>query len=297
MRKILSTLLFILVSVSSSAQGWLPIVTRMYLEYNGGFGWRIVNNYHLFRYIRIQGKDCSWFQNTVMEESYQGGHRQTWGPGPGKDEFLYEEDRKVYYLNQPDSSFVMIFNFAAEVGEEWRNPLLESSDSITLKVVYVGDTIIDTTAHHYQILQFDWPGEGGGGMYSRRTVIEGIGALDAPFLTPDPMSCSFMFLRCFENKFESHQFVQDGCDITSGVEELWLSKLKIHPNPVKDMLNIEAPESLGPMQLIDIQGKVVKQFSIDRGSNVLNIDELPFGTYQLVLSNMPVAASRTIIKQ
>ncbi len=72
-----------------------------------------------------------------------------------------------------------------------------------------------------------------------------------------------------------------GCqNITvSGIDQVWLQKLvKIYPNPVENVLNLESQEKVS-IQIINILGQKVLETVIEEGKHQINLNNLNSGTY------------------
>ncbi len=73
-------------------------------------------------------------------------------------------------------------------------------------------------------------------------------------------------------------------DEGNSINELSSGGTSIYPNPAEDILNIEPGfEGKYEVLLYDVQGKLVKHFSENEGSRVLNIASVQAGAYQLVV--------------
>lgn len=92
-------------------------------------------------------------------------------------------------------------------------------------------------------------------------------------------------------------------DPNMSVEENEFTNLKIYPNPVTDLLNIEfETETLGntKFDIFDINGRLVKTIENDglnQNKHQINIEDLTSGTYILVITDKNKSSSRKIIKQ
>ncbi|MGA9213051.1 YCF48-related protein [Kaistella sp.] len=60
-----------------------------------------------------------------------------------------------------------------------------------------------------------------------------------------------------------------------------LNKLLIYPNPISDYFKIEIKEQIKSVEILDVQGKLVKIFSSDRSTsnNIYNVENLNTGVY------------------
>lgn len=70
----------------------------------------------------------------------------------------------------------------------------------------------------------------------------------------------------------------------------------IYPNPTNGLINIELSDKVTlplTIELIDVKGKIVKDFSITNKNSVVDLTSLPKGVY--VLSNIKLSINKTII--
>ena len=81
--------------------------------------------------------------------------------------------------------------------------------------------------------------------------------------------------------------------------EFSLNEFKIYPNPVKDFLFIESPNSsIDEVQLLDLQGKIIHHQLISSESIKLDIKNLPKGIYILqIKSKHQILQTEKIIKK
>ena len=74
----------------------------------------------------------------------------------------------------------------------------------------------------------------------------------------------------------------------TGVESHRAEKLSVWPNPSDGLVMIEAKSSM-PVEVVDMQGRVVERFQVDPGTAQLNLRHLPQGIYLLTVEGMEVA--------
>ncbi len=76
----------------------------------------------------------------------------------------------------------------------------------------------------------------------------------------------------------------DGMDLVSSIHELSSARVKIYPNPVIDVINIEVAGVLDfRVSLFDLTGKLILS---DRGIEFIHVNTLPQGTYLLELEDI-----------
>lgn len=118
----------------------------------------------------IQGHTCS-----VITRQYLGGN--------GQEQYVYEDNRKVYWYNQTLGRFTTLYDFDAEVGESWTCEI----DSCAYEVTVTEITSYSGWGHvqDYRAQRVSYDGELG--YYGGGTIIEGIGEISGLF--PYPYAC------------------------------------------------------------------------------------------------------------
>ena len=98
--------------------------------------------------------------------------------------------------------------------------------------------------------------------------------------------------------------IDEDCDgedlITSSVYEIAGNKLNIYPNPVQQNLFIEFDGTTKLNgKIIDIEGRILKEMTIQKGRNIINMNGLAKGVYLLNVSSLdsPQQITDRIIKQ
>jgi len=59
------------------------------------------------------------------------------------------------------------------------------------------------------------------------------------------------------------------------------NQFTLYPNPTKGLVNVYSTEDNIKIQIINIDGKLVKERNIGKGINLINIEEFSSGFYQL----------------
>lgn len=81
-------------------------------------------------------------------------------------------------------------------------------------------------------------------------------------------------------------------DISFEVEDK--SDIKVYPNPANDILNIEVVESVQSIQIMSIDGQIIK--SVNSNGNDINIAELQSGIYYLLIETPEGVTPKKFIK-
>jgi hypothetical protein len=70
--------------------------------------------------------------------------------------------------------------------------------------------------------------------------------------------------------------------VISNIEEGQMSQVKIYPNPVRDLLHVDAPQELAALEIRDVSGRIVKQYTGGVPAGI-DLSMLPGGIYLLRL--------------
>ena len=90
-------------------------------------------------------------------------------------------------------------------------------------------------------------------------------------------------------------FQQGNLSVTTLIKQPELSSnLKVYPNPVKNILNVETDKKGMDYQLLNINGQVVSNGKLENTNQEINFSALPSGTYFLKINN---EKTHKIIKQ
>ena len=82
-----------------------------------------------------------------------------------------------------------------------------------------------------------------------------------------------------------------------GVSNVNKSQVKVYPNPVVDVLNIEADFKVNTVQVFDLTGKVVSSHTLDSVKNQVNLSKLTPGVYVVNIQTEKGIQSVKIVKK
>ena len=71
--------------------------------------------------------------------------------------------------------------------------------------------------------------------------------------------------------------------IFSGISEFSGDFVKIYPNPARDVVNIISPEKITALEIITMQGALVKKIIVEGENAQMKVSELPGGYYTLII--------------
>ncbi len=87
-------------------------------------------------------------------------------------------------------------------------------------------------------------------------------------------------------------------NVTSlGVNDNMKNAVKIYPNPVVEMLNIESPNKVKSVSVFDATGKVVSTYSLNASKSQINLSQLAPGVYVVNIEMDNETKSIKVIKK
>ncbi len=75
------------------------------------------------------------------------------------------------------------------------------------------------------------------------------------------------------------------------------AQVKVYPNPVVDVLNIEADSKVSTVQVFDLTGKVVSSHALNAVKNQVNLSKLTPGVYVVNIQTEKGIQSVKIVKK
>ena len=141
-----------------------------------------------FNVSSFMGSPISYYHMEVLGDTIIQGHqcsvisRQFLG-GNGDEQYVYEDNRKVYWYNQTLGRFTILYDFDAEVGESWTCEI----DSCAYEVTVTELTYYEGSGHNHQFRAQRVSYDGELGYFGGGTIIDGIGEISGLF--PYPYAC------------------------------------------------------------------------------------------------------------
>ena len=211
-------------------------------------------------------------------------------------EYVYEKNGKVYWWNKDLQEFTMLYDLAAEVGDEWK--IYVKHDSITMHVDAVEN--IEYEGRTYKMLHVS--DESG---FFSGDIVCGIGHLTSFFperLMGPNKGYRVSGIRCYWIEDELvFKYGDEDCDavyaqIHAGVEENGPSTssrtLTVYPNPTNDILFVETWRAASlpdpTYRITNLMGQTVLSGSINAETQQINIKKLPTGMYFITVGGQTV---------
>lgn len=197
-------------------------------------------------------------------------------------EYIYEENNIVYWWNKTTREFTVLYDFGANIGDEWT--ITAGENSVTVHVDSIG--YYAKNARWFKVLEVSDADNVFTG-----TIACSVGHLTSFFperLLKNNKDLSVDGIRCYWN--DNILLLKEGdvdCDYIYNnyhdVEEVATPTFSIYPNPAKDVVIIETHgrESLQDVVVYDVTGrKVVSTFE-----SQIDVSHLANGIYLLKIGD------------
>jgi hypothetical protein len=279
-----------------AAQEWLPVDSKLNYCVIGFF--TDENEYLIIGDTTIQNIKCS-----IVEKTF---HTCDFRP---KTEYIYKsEDDKLYFFNQHEKEFSLLYDFGAEVDEIVEIPLWHwvLGDTLRYKIDCITEELIGNKIRKKFYVSEVYYNQNGELDYETQTIlknniiIEDFGRLSSFFHIYETGFCDagyelpllsvsipnqepIIFVEDCENL---DYYAKDVCT-TSSIEENNY-KIKVFPNPATSQIIIEGLHgNEAYFELVDLNGKVVisKEISDHVDGLIININSLPNSVYHLLLKD------------
>lgn len=232
----------------------------------------------------IQGHQCSVIPTQIVDT------------GHGDEEFVYEENNKVYWFNPTTNTFSTLYDFDAEVGDTWFCDIDSCSYLVTVEridsVMWDGQTFRTqyVTSYIDDIMAFNGK------------IIEGIGYEKGLF--PNVYAChgetifdysDIGHFRCYvengEILYHEGNYDCDEIDNHNGMEESATeAEFQIYPNPTDGLVYIETVCALSQQEycVTNVLGQTVLTGKIYSSSQQIDVSSLPQGMYFFVIGSKTI---------
>ena len=126
---------------------------------------------------------------------------------------------------------------------------------------------------------------------------------DSTFIMANDMESNYAFrIRMHYNSFKEIQAWSNMVIVTNpptGIKQNYLAEVKIYPNPVTDILNVDCKTCAGKttIEIIDMFGKTIKLFDFYDTKSQINVGELKQGGYIIKISNSQKNHRQIFIKK
>lgn len=201
-------------------------------------------------------------------------------------EYIYEENDKVFWWNKDLQEFTVLYDYAAEPGDEWEIKVGE--ESITVHVDNVD--IIDYQGENRKVITIS----DAEGVFNGDIVV-GFGHLTSFFperLMRSTKGFRVNGLRCYWADDALLYHNGDDCDAIygelHGVEEMYENGYAVYPNPANSVLFVEtchgaSLQGNAEYRITNLMGQTLLQGSIDSENQQIDINMLPAGMYFLTV--------------
>lgn len=201
-------------------------------------------------------------------------------------EYVYEENNVVYWWNKTLNEFTMLYDFAAETGDEWQ--IKAGTETITLHVDAVEPVEYD--GRTYKVMNVSDEGD----LFSGNIVC-GIGHVASLFpekLMQKALPFDVESLRCYwvNDDLILHMGTVD-CDEILAVEENVSAQdsesIALYPNPTNGTLYIESQGDASTFSISNMLGQTVMSGNI-ADSQTIDVSLLDDGMYFICIGQRTV---------
>lgn len=247
--------------------------------------------------LTIDNKNCTLiraYHSTNLDTSWRS-----------RDSLIvWQDEKKIYFLQ--DSSFLLLFDFGAELGDTiirydpYRTVSFSGTqydDSTTtanrmeLIIAEVDSIIVDGDYRKIQHLVPTDPNSG----YSGDSVMENIGSMSqnicGDYFYYVANGCDGSGFLCYADS--TIAFPEQGCDFTDSVATIPLVDFSIYPNPFDSFIQIDINNSSYTLSLSDINGKTIIQ---QKNKSHLATENILPGIYLLQIRTHNKIYSKKVIK-
>ena len=202
-------------------------------------------------------------------------------------EYVYQEDGKVYWWNKTTEEFTILYDFWANVGEEW--DIKVGNENITVHVDAIDENYEYNNMNYRALYISDANNDFNG------TIICGIGHLTS-FFPEKLMTQSKNFrvegLRCYwRDGVMAYQNGEMDCDevyeqLHHGLDETKRNGFAVYPNPANNVLSVETWRAASlpvatEYRITNLTGQTLLQGKITAENQQIDIEKLPSGMYFL----------------
>ncbi|MFK8057988.1 MAG: T9SS type A sorting domain-containing protein [Saprospiraceae bacterium] len=294
MRRKTTILISICLAFSISAYSQVDLVNGIKWEYEMyqviGSG-NPSNKVSIVGDTTIDGRACK-----ILEREFTNCNLR-----PKKD-FIYQEDRQIYYYHFEDSLFHLLYDFGAEIGDTLKirgwDQFSNNNDYFYLKVDSISSINIGLNQRKRFIMIYGDKNNLGEIEFTdyQLEIVEGAGCTTNFFYFYDTGSCDGRHvhqLRCYSHPELGSFGDSTLCNITTSTREAPLSATPlVYPNPFSNDINISISEasSMIILELYNGQGLLLStKKSKTNSSKTMKINalsNLPTGIYYLNIKNL-----------
>ena len=210
-------------------------------------------------------------------------------------EYIYEDGARVYWWNKRWNEFSMIYNFAAEEGDEWRILGSGNEGYITVHVDSVSEVVLEGKT--YRMLQVSDEND-----YFSGNILCGVGHLTSFFPEKHRQNNDFEVdhLRCYwQDDNLVLKFGNEDCDaihsVINTVDEINTEGFLVYPNPTDGLLYIVETQNFASLPLeyriTNLMGQTLMTGTV---SETIDVSTLPIGMYFITIDG---ATQKFIIKR
>ena len=270
--------LMVLISITTNAIDFAPIgAIWFYSELNINPSVITYKTIESIADTIIAGKDCKKLKVVT----------RYWGTPETSYRFMYSKNDSIFEYD--GNSFRLLYDFGANQGDtiiiDQYHPEMIINSTSTININGRIRKVQNVTCSDGMMFEF-------GG-----TVIEGIGNLNFMFPTYD-MNFDGP-LRCYEDSiigsYINPRWNSIDCEkVITEVDKITFPEIIIYFDQISKCIRISGVQGVSSYKLVDMQGRKIKSGEVYK-SKVVNVDDIPRGSYFLQLGNVHNKLNRKLI--
>lgn len=248
---------------------------------------RIARHRHYFSINTLGNPDSEWEGPFVEELSNQ---------------YVYSSGDTTFYYEE--GQFFILWIFDAPIGSTWESEIINEEDiNIPVSTLYTthvtGTGTIDFLGESRRFIDLQGIPDGGCSPFGHEVgrVVEGVGFIQTPslaYMFPDYTSingCAGLSetesfgLNCFyASDIGAYSMVSDCTSFPVGLLESAFEGVKLFPNPVEDIVQLQGLNAQVSLELQDLSGRQVLSKELQAQELSLDLSDVPAGMYVLILT-------------
>lgn len=200
-------------------------------------------------------------------------------------EYIFERDGKIYWWNKTLNEFTMLYDFTAQVGDEWE--IKVGTESLLMHVDAVEQ--YEYEGRMFKLLQVSDANQ----IFSG-TIVRGIGHLSSFFpekLMNQGKGYRVEGIRCFwKEELLIFKYGEKDCDEVFeeyhdyGIEEPLLTEgFKVYPNPTTGLITVASAQP-SEYRITNTMAQTLKIGRIEGENQQINVSQLPNGLYFITIA-------------
>ncbi|MCX7987169.1 MAG: T9SS type A sorting domain-containing protein [Bacteroidales bacterium] len=307
--RLLSWLVCLPLWLSAQTKEWAPIGAKWY------YNWQELDFYELHSYIEYIVVKDTIVQNLPAKFVLKKAVNYNGNIENETSLLIREDNQKVFWFNQNNNSFSLIYDFSLEKGDTLMTPIeIVGCDSVSpiivdsVTFIKVGNTILKKQYLSYTAYNSHFIGRDYTFTYE---LIEKIGSeFDFLYIPSTLIEDRFAYsgLRCYiDQEITYHtlwwleRFGTASCDTiinTSIIKHSLPVEIKVFPNPFESFVTIVSQQPLNQIDLYSVMGHKINSYPCYKQCKItLNLSAYNSGIYFLQIYSNTINFKLKILKK